>query len=81
MNDLFCMKASKKDQLLEFIRLKGAVWTHEVIDWGIRNKTNTAERSARLLAEEGFIRRMTKEERNAKYWWKKESKEDVWIAL
>lgn len=67
---------SKKAQLLDWIRFHGAVKTHEVLQWGIANYSNRAERDARLLAQEGKIRRLTKIEQRDEVG---NAKEAVWV--
>jgi len=59
--DLFSHKLNKKEELFNFIRDKGVVLTHEVIEWGTKNQSNRAERNARQLAIDGKIRRVSEE--------------------
>jgi len=69
-------KTSIKDNLLKEIKRRGYMRTSGVIRWGIENHSNTAERKARLLCEEGKIERMDKE---TSLWLFGKMKESVWI--
>lgn len=75
MPDLFLEKKSKKEQLLDYIREKHYVRTSEVIRWGSAHYDNRADRNARLLAEEGRIKRVSDEEKAFRF---QPSKEDIW---
>ena len=70
--DLF---QSKKDQLLEYIKEKHYCRTSEVIRWGSAHFDNRADRNARLLAEEGRIKRISDEEKNFRF---AKTAEDIW---
>ena len=78
MNDLFVKPKSKKEQLLEFIKVRHWVKTSEVIDWSreIGHKMNRADRTARDLADEGKIIRMSKDEKLLRFG---NIHEDVWV--
>jgi len=73
--DFFIKPASKKEQLLEWIRLKKEVKSHELIAWGLQNHYIRADRTARDLAQAGLIERIPKEEKAYKFC---NCKEDVW---
>ena len=74
LTDLIDRRTSK-EKLLDFIQLRKIVKTHEVIEWGVRNFSNRADRDARQLAEEGKIKRM---EDSRKRFLFPECREDVW---
>lgn len=76
--DLFD-KRTAKEKLLDFIREKRIVFTHQVIEWGLNNKSNRADRNARQLAKEGFIRRM--DEARKKFLFPYGVREDVWELI
>ena len=57
------IKSDKKKELAEFIRLKGVVKTSEIIRWGTLNFYNRADRTKRDLVEEGYMRPLTKKEK------------------
>lgn len=69
---------SDKNLLLQFIKNKKWARTSEVISWGVKNYSNRADRNARVLAEEGKIRRMTKEEKEYHFC---DIGEDVWVYV
>ena len=73
------MKLTKKEQLLSFIRSNGMVKTSDVDAWGYSNKYTTAMRTARQLAQEGFIRRATSEEQIESFPFTK--RERVWVFV
>ena len=77
--DLFAPKLTKKEELFNFIRDKGFVLTHEVIEWGIKNMSNRSERNARQLAADGKIRRMTEERKKLIYPYT--VREDAWEII
>ena len=79
MTDLIDRRTDK-EKLLDYIRDKKIVFTHEVIEFGVKNHSNRADRNARQLATEGKIRRMS-DERKKQVFWYKEIKEDVWELL
>ena len=79
MTDLF-NKRSDKDKLLEYFKIKKTLKTHDVIEWGLKNGSNRAERNARQLAEENKIRRLTDEEKAQLFWYLPKMKEDVWVV-
>ena len=72
MSDLF---KSKKDLLLDYIKAKHYCRTSEVIKFGSDHFDNRADRNARLLAEEGRIKRVSDEEKVFRF---QNTKEDVW---
>lgn len=76
MTDLFIKRSSKKDQLYNFIRDKKWVKTSEIILWGTKNYYNRADRTARDLAKENKIMRMSDDKKNFYF---NHSKEDVWM--
>ena len=53
---------TKKQQLLDYIKQRHYVPTSEINRWGLDHFHIRADRDARDLAEEGRIRRLTKEE-------------------
>ena len=53
----------KKDQLKYWMSVKGFFTTHEVIQWGVGNYCNNADRHKRELVEEGIIRMLPKDEK------------------
>jgi hypothetical protein len=73
--DLFTSTLSKKEQLRLWIKSKEFARTSEVIRWGSDNFTNRADRYARDLAEEGFLRRLTLEEERFRGF---KTKEGIW---
>jgi hypothetical protein len=75
MNDLFQATKSKKQQILDFIREKHWVKTHEVIAFGSEIFCNLALRTAQELASEGNIKRLSKDEKVFRFGL---IKEDVW---
>jgi hypothetical protein len=75
ITDLYSKSKSKKQQLLEYIKARKEVKTHEVIAWGLDNRHIRADRDCRDLAREGKICRLSKEEKDFRYW---HCKEDVW---
>ena len=77
MDDLFD-KRTKKDELLDFIRSKKWCRTSEIIQWGSAHFYNRAERTARDLANEGFIKRMDEYQKNYYFNF---TKEDVWEVV
>jgi hypothetical protein len=66
-NQNLFQKPSKKEQLLSYIRALRYVKTSEVINWGSDHYSNRADRDARQLAQEGKIRRLSKEERMLRF--------------
>lgn len=72
--DLFLK--SKKEQLLEWLRYKKRAFTHEVIAWGLDHHTNRADRDCRDLAQEGYIKRMSAQDKTLYY---SGIKEEVWL--
>lgn len=68
---------TKKAQLLAWIRARGVVRTHEVIEWGLANYSNRADRDARALAKSGYLRRLSEFEKETRYG---KIHEDVWVA-
>ena len=54
-SDLF---VSKKEQLYNWMKQKKYIKTSDVALWGTQNHCNRAMRNARILAEEGKIKRM-----------------------
>lgn len=74
---------TQKEKLFERFKMRkefdggGAMKTHEVIEWGVDNYCNCADRHARSLAKEGKIRRMSDEEKFTKYG---KIREDVWVV-
>ena len=75
--DFFNSPKSKKAQLLEFIRTVHYAPTSNIIKWGCEHFLNRAERTARELAKEGKIRRMSFEEKIVSRFANR--KEDVWV--
>ena len=78
MTDLFLKEKPKREQLLDYIRAKQWVKTSSVIRWGLDHGHTRAERDARDLAEEGFIRRMDKEKVKLRFG---EIGEEVWEII
>lgn len=74
MTDLFAPK-SKKEQVLEFIKAKHYARTSEIIKFGSSIFYNRADRSARDLATEGRIKRISEEEKNFRF---QASREDIY---
>jgi hypothetical protein len=77
MTDLFEIK-TKKQELLDFIRLKRRVSTADVMAWGLREHYISADRKARELATEGKIRRIPDSGKTAQ---ELMSKQDYWEAI
>ena len=73
--DLFTKELTKKDLLLCFIRDRRWLHSHEVVQWGLDNHYIRAERTARDLAQEGRIRRMSDELAKLRFG---KSREEVW---
>ena len=67
-----------KDELLKKIKRHSYMKTSSVIRWGINNHTNTASRKARLLCEEGKIKRMDKETSLRLFG---KMKEKIWVLV
>ena len=67
-----------KDELLKKIKRHSYMKTSSVIRWGINNHTNTASRKARLLCEEGKIKRMDKETSLRLFG---KMKEKIWVPV
>jgi len=61
----------------EFIRSKGYVKTHELDEWKVHTNqpTTRQQRDARILAERGYIRRLSDKEKLETFG---QIKEDVW---
>lgn len=78
MTDLFASKLTKKEELFNFIRDRVWVRTSEIIAWGSKNYYNRAERTARDLATEGKIKRMSEELKKLRY---SKTKEEVWEVV
>ena len=74
----FFVKKTKKQQVLEFIKMKKEARTSDVIKFGSSIFHNRAERDARDLADEGLIKRMNEDEKNFRYSY---TKEDVWVFV
>ena len=68
-------KQSIKNQLLNEMRKHQYMRTSDVIKWGTKHGSNTAERKARLLSEEGKIHRMSKD---AKEYLFGKTRESIW---
>ena len=75
MPDLF---KTDKELLWEWLKVKQYAKTSEVIAFGLANFSNRAERNARVLAEEGLIRRM-EEQKRIRYFGN--IKEEVWEVV
>lgn len=77
MRDFFQKPKSKKEQLLDWMKDRYYIPTHEVIAWGLENHHIRADRDCRDLAQENKIRRMTPEEKLVSRFAKLH--EDVWV--
>lgn len=82
MTDLFQKEKPKSEHLKDFIleRVSRNRWisTHEVVEWGVRNKfADRALRTAQELCQDKFFRRMTDEEKRHFFL---RSKEGYWVA-
>ena len=66
---------TKREQILEFIKLRHYVRTSDLIKFGLSIYTNRGDRYGRDLAEEGRIRRLTDDEKIMRFG---NIKEDVW---
>ena len=78
MKDLFPdTMPSKKEQLLKYIKSIYYAPTSSIIKWGCENFSNRSERTARELAGEGKIRRMSDDEKIKSRFSNK--KEDIWV--
>ena len=75
MVDLF-VKKSAKELLLQEIKKRKVMKTHEVIEWGLKNFSNRAERNMRCLAREGKVKRMSDYDKRMAYG---NLKEDLWL--
>jgi len=73
--DLFAKPKSAKEQVYDFIKLKGRAKTHEIIAFGLSIYCNKADRWARELGEEGKVWRMREDVKMAAYG---KIKEEVW---
>ena len=78
MDDLFD-KRSVKSKLVDFMKAKQYIRTSEVIRWGYEHYSNTAERTARKLAQKGLIRRLNDLEKFQRFGYN--LKEDVWYYI
>lgn len=58
MQDLYLKPKSKKEQLYDFIKSKGRVFTHEITQWGLDHYYIEAPKRARELAQAGRIWRV-----------------------
>lgn len=79
MKDLFeapSLPRGKMRDLARWIRYQGHVKTSEVNEWGVVNYYVSAVRSAQLLAERGFLRRLSDGEVKALFG--KELGQGVW---
>lgn len=66
----------EKLAIADYIRNNGYVKTSELITWASANRyTNRADRNARQLGSEGFIERISKEDKKRMYG---DIREDVW---
>jgi len=63
MQDLFVQTRTKKEDLKDFILSRAWTSTADVDKWGLENRHIRARRDAQDMAQEGFFRRMTEEER------------------
>jgi len=54
---------SKKESLKDWLRGKLYVRTSDIIRWGSEHYCNGSDRIARQLAEEGFMKRLSKQEK------------------
>lgn len=80
MNDLFGPPAKlrgKMRELAAWMRAGSAIKTSDVVDWGQNNFYVSALRSARLLTQRGYLRRMTEEE--IKVYYGEELGQGVWV--
>lgn len=80
MCDLFQEPKTIKEQLKDWLLSRNWTFSHEVLDWSRdpRHPTTRADRTARELAEEGYIRRMTEDEKRSIGVFKNE---DIWIPV
>lgn len=74
-------RRTDKEKLLDYFRVKKILRTHEVIEWGIKNMSNRADRNARQLAVEGKIRRMSDERKKQVFWNTPNMREDAWELI
>lgn len=58
-NETVLPRSSKKDLLLGWMKTVSIFKTSDVIEWGRANFYNRASRTARDLASDGYIRRLT----------------------
>ena len=80
MNDLFEPPAKlrgKMKDLAMFIRDARLCRTSDVVQWGLDNFYVSAERAAQLLAERGYLRRMTDEE--VRSYFHRDINQGVWV--
>ena len=75
MTDLF---KNKSEQLLDFIRAKRWVKTHEICQWGVSHFCNEPTRLARKLAQEKKIRRLERHEKLMSFG---KSREGIWTIV
>uniref|UniRef100_A0A6M3L9L4 Uncharacterized protein n=1 Tax=viral metagenome TaxID=1070528 RepID=A0A6M3L9L4_9ZZZZ len=61
--DLFTKPLTDKERLWEWLKTKEFVKTSEILFWGCNNYSNRADRNARLLAQEGKLERLSKDEK------------------
>lgn len=59
MADTQTLKQSKKEELLDWIRSKDYVYSHDIQAWGLNNYSLRSLRNARSLAQEGRIRKLS----------------------
>lgn len=69
-------KGSKQYMLLKWMKQVKRAKTSTVISWGTLNFCNRAERDARLLAEKGWLRRMSPKKKSRFY--VEKMRQEVW---
>ena len=72
------MQNTKKELLKNWLREQKVVKTSDVIRFGLQNYYTRAERTARELAEEGYIRRIDESTKQEHYG---NIKEEVWVTV
>ena len=73
-NDLLL---SDKDRLIEWLKKRRYVRTSEILKWGCENFSNRSGRNKQELCQEGFLRRLSEEEKYRLFGRSKESVYEV----
>ena len=69
---------TKQDKLLKYLNSRRFTTTDEVDFWGCLHRFTSAGRKARRFAEQGLIRRLTKNEKSEYFPFTK--RQSVWVS-